>query len=117
MISPLAILGVSTLGRRLQAVIPGEVMSMCLLFLPGLLTLLPRKNAMRVHPLALVARSRPRLPVVTMLVRMPLGNAPGKVILMLNAGLHLATAIKRESPTRLCLKLLNLPLANMWATR
>lgn len=59
-VSPLVILGVSTLGRRLHAVIPGDVMRTCLLFLNLVLWLLPRKNAMRVHPLALVTCSRCR---------------------------------------------------------
>lgn len=117
LMSPLAILGLSTLGPRLHAVIPGDGTRMWALFLPGLLMLLPRKNAMRVHPLALVARSRPRLPSVRMLVRMPVGMAPGKVMRMLNELLHLATAMKLVSvgiPE--CLKLLKLVRATVWAT-
>lgn len=92
-INVLFILQVSTLGPKLQAVIPGEGTRTCFLFLKGLRCLLPTKKAIRGHPLALVTCSRERPRRVNILFSIPATGTGPKVTLVTIALRQEATAI------------------------
>lgn len=106
----LASLGRSTLGRRLQAVIPGSGIRTWLLLGKGLLWLLPMKKAMRVHPLALVTCSRASFCVVSALLSAFVTDRGGHVIVSIGRlVVHLVRAMKLVSVTWCgCRKLLKL---------
>lgn len=118
LINPLVILVVSTRGPRLQAVILwGEGIRTWLLLGNRALIFLPKKKAMRVHPLALVTWSR--APLVLDITR--LKTPPNRLRLKITGEghpvLHLANAIQRIPGAILWLKLLNLGQRKVLSTR